>query len=297
MRDLISNAGGVPLLGTYIVPEEADRESAADLAARGRAAGADLVITATSGPERSRYTSTNQSIDLAAACQNRAAIPALATVTTWSRTVMALQAHLLGGHARGVTRLVCGNGSPPPTWHQSSAEGRWAVDVVELIELLRGLNEGKDRYGLQLEVPTQFDIGVRIRALPTLTAEDRARTGRKIAAGVHFIISSPVYTPRALEPLLEVIDGAVPVLASVHQMRSLSEARRLKAELPDGCVPNDLIDRLDRAGEHAEEEGARIAVELASTLGEMAQGVILSRADRPDVVARMRTALDRRAVS
>jgi homocysteine S-methyltransferase len=297
MRDLIVNAGGAPLLGAYVVPEEADRETAAAPAADVLSAGADLLITATSGPERSRYTSTNQSIDLAAACQNRADIPALATVTTWSRTVTALQAHLLGGHARGVTRLVCGNGSPPPTWHHSSVEGRWAVDVVELIELLRGLNEGKDRYGLRVDAPTHFDIGVRIRAVPTLTAEDRARTRRKIAAGAHFIVTSPVYTTSALEPLLEVVDGAVPVLAAVHQLRSLTEARRLQAELPGGCVPDSLVDRLDRARGDAEEDGAQIVVELAAALGDIAQGVILSRADRPDTVARMRAAVARPAVS
>ncbi|WP_433887617.1 methylenetetrahydrofolate reductase [Streptomyces sp. CA-111067] len=289
MRDVLA-ASGVPLLGAYVVPTAGDRKAAADDAAAVRAAGADLVVTATSGPERSRYTSTNQSIDLAAACQSHAGVPALATVTTWSRSVMALQAHLLGGHARGVTRLVCGNGSAPLSDDTSKAEGPWAVDVVELIELLRGLNEGIDRYGLRLDAATHFDIGVRIRAVPTLSAADRARTRRKIAAGVHFIVTSPVYSQHALDTLLDVIDGAVPVLATVHRFRSLAEAERLRHELPDGCVPAALVERLDHAGDGAAEEGERIAVELAARLAESTQGVILSRSDDPALVSRMRTA-------
>lgn len=296
MRDLLLTAQGVPLLGAYVLPESGDRQTAADSAAAVREAGADLVITATSGPERSRYTSTNQSIDLAAAAAHRAGLPAVATVTTWSRTVMALQAHLLGGHARGITRLVCGNGSPPPAGDRNRAEGRWAVDVVELIELLRGFNEGVDRYGLRLDAATQFDIGVRLRAVPVLSAEDRLRTRRKITAGVHFVVTSPVYTLSALEPLLDVIDGAVPVLATVHQLRSVDEAERLRAELPDGCLPAELITRLDRAGDRAAEEGERIAVEMAGRLADLAQGIILSRADRPELVARVRAALSRRVI-
>ncbi|MGH3253749.1 MAG: hypothetical protein ACRDOI_47080, partial [Trebonia sp.] len=122
-------------------------------------------------------------------------------------------------------------------------------------------------------------------------------TRHKIAAGAHFIVTSPLYTTTALEPLLEVVDGAVPVLTAVHQLRSLAEAQRLQAELPEGCVPDSLIDRLDRAGKGAEEEGARIAIELAAALGDMAQGVILSRADRPETVARMRAVVARGAVS
>ncbi|WP_335979864.1 MULTISPECIES: methylenetetrahydrofolate reductase [Streptomycetaceae] len=286
-------ARGGPLLGAYVVPEAGDRESAADAAAAVRAAGADLIVTATSGPERSRYTSTNQSIDLAAACQKHTGGPALATVTTWSRTVTALQAHLLGGHARGVTRLVCGNGSPPASGDRAQADGRWAVDAVGLIELLRGLNEGVDRYGLRLAAPTHFDIGVRLRAVPALTAADRARIGARISAGAHFVVTSPVYSRAALDTLLDQVGGAVPVFATVHPLRSLAEAEQLRRELPDGCVPAELVERMARAGDAAAEEGGRIAVELAARCAEVADGIILSRADRPEFVAGVRAVLPR----
>jgi homocysteine S-methyltransferase len=280
-------------LGAYVIPEEGERATAAGQAAGVRAAGADFAVTATSGPERFQYTSTNQSIDLAAACQDRGETASVATVTTWSRTVMALQAHLLGGHARGVTRLICGNGSPPPPGDLSKIDGRWAVDAVGLIELLRGLNEGIDRHGLRLDTATHFDIGVRIRAVPTLSTADRTRISRKITAGAHYVVTSPVYTLDALEALLGLIDGAVPVLATVHQFRSLAEAELLRRELPSGCVPPELIGRLRGAGEQAAEEGERIAVELAAQLAGCTRGVILSRADRPELVARMRAALPR----
>ncbi|MCA1218792.1 methylenetetrahydrofolate reductase [Streptomyces sp. 8L] len=293
MRDVLSSRGA-PVLGAYVVPEAGDRDAAAGAAGAVRAAGADFIVTATSGPERSRYTSTNQSIDLAAACLRKAAVPALATVTTWSRTVMALQAHLLGGHARGITRLVCGSGAPPPSGDRARADGRWTVDAVGLIELLRGLNEGRDRYGLRLDAATRFDIGVRIRAVPRLSAADRTRIRTKIDAGAHFVVTSPVYTQRALEPLLDVVDGAVPVLATVHPLRSAAEAESLRRELPEGCLPGGLVERLARAGGKAALEAEHLAVEAAARCADSTQGVILSRADRPELVARVRAALPRR---
>ncbi|MFI6350319.1 methylenetetrahydrofolate reductase [Streptomyces sp. NPDC050560] len=295
MRDVL-NARGAPVLGAYVVPEAGDREAAAGAARAVRAAGADFIVTATSGPERSQYTSTNQSIDLAAACLRRAEVPAVATVTTWSRTVMALQAHLLGAHARGITRLVCGSGSPPPTGDHARVDGRWTVDAVGLIELLRGLNEGRDRYGLRLEAATHFDIGVRIRAVPRLSEADRVRIRTKIDAGAHSIVTSPVYTRAALEPLLDVVDGAVPVFATVHPLRSVAEAELLRGELPAGCVPEELVRRLADAadGDGFAQEAGRAAVEAATVCADGTQGVILSRADRPELVARVRAALPRR---
>ncbi|GAA3547321.1 hypothetical protein GCM10022222_33680 [Amycolatopsis ultiminotia] len=294
MRDRIVNEA--PLLGAYVVPGEDDREQAAAAAAAVRDAGADLVVTATSGPERSRYTSTNQAIDLAATCLGRAGVPSVATVTTWSRTVMALQAHLLGGHARGVTRLVCGNGSAPSDRAQWG-DARWAVDVVELIELLGRLNEGIDRHGLRLETPTRFDIGVRIRAVPRLTAADRARIRRKIDAGAHFVVTSPVYRPEALEPLLEVVDGDVPVIATVHALRSAAEAELLHHELARGCLPVKLLRRLEHAADGAAEEGKQIAVEATAAIAGHTQGILLSRSDQPDLVTRVRAVLARPAVN
>lgn len=291
MRDLLSSRGA-PLLGAYVVPERSDRESATRTAAAVREAGADLVVTATSGPERSRYTSTNQAIDLAATCQGSAEIPAVATVTTWSRTVMALQAHLLGGHARGVTRLVCGNGSAPADAGPQT-DGRWAVDVVELIELLGRLNDGIDRHGLRLETPTHFEIGVRIRAVPDLSAADRLRIRRKIDAGAHFIVTSPVYHRAALEPLLEVVDDDVPVVATVHPLRSAEEARQLHHELADGCLPERLVRRLEKAGDRLVDEANELAVSVAADVATSTAGVFLSRSDQPELVSRVGAALSR----
>jgi hypothetical protein len=85
----------------------------------------------------------------------------------------------------------------------------------------------------------------------------------------------------------------VPVLATVHPLRSLAEAEQLRRELPDGCLPVELVERMARAGEGAAAEGGRIAVELAARCAEVADGIILARADRPEFVAEVRAVLPR----
>ena len=53
------------------------------------------------------------SLNMALQLQQRVGVETIATVTTWDKTIMSLQADLLGAHALGIRSVVCTNGSPP----------------------------------------------------------------------------------------------------------------------------------------------------------------------------------------
>src|SRR6185312_1802358 len=53
------------------------------------------------------------SIDLAFHLQQRVRAETIATVTTWDKTIMTLQADLLGANALGLRNIVCETGNPP----------------------------------------------------------------------------------------------------------------------------------------------------------------------------------------
>jgi hypothetical protein len=129
-------------------------------------------------------------------------LEAVLTVATWEKSVMALQADLLGAYAFGVRHVICRTGTPPLLGDYPNTGGIWDVDSVELIGLLRGMNQGRDRHGIPLAEPTAFVIGARVNP----TAEDPERevadTRRKVAAGVDFLISPPVFDIDGLERLL-----------------------------------------------------------------------------------------------
>ena len=70
--------------------------------------------------------------------QQRAGIETLPTVTTWDKSIMSLQADLLGAHALGVRSVVCTTGSPPVFGDYPAVDGTWEVDSVGLASLLAG---------------------------------------------------------------------------------------------------------------------------------------------------------------
>jgi homocysteine S-methyltransferase len=269
-------AGPGPVVGAELQPPAAGGLQAALEAAEAvRDSGAQLFSIAPPMPGRGQRSAINQSVEVAAKLQDRLGVPALPGITTWNRTIMALQAHLLGAQARGVSRVVCETGNPPLMGDYPTVDGKWEVDSIGLIELLASLNAGVDYNGLRISSGVTFGIGARVNpGAHDLTAEgDRVR--RKVAAGAQFLLTRPVYEIAGLEQVLAAVDGAVPVLATVRPLRSFDEAEYLRYEVPDVTIPAAVMDRMERAGASGARVGLDIAAELAAEAGHLVRGVVV----------------------
>ncbi|GAA1294473.1 bifunctional homocysteine S-methyltransferase/methylenetetrahydrofolate reductase [Pseudonocardia aurantiaca] len=263
-----------PLVAVELTPEiSGDIDSSVDLAAQLANSGPDLVsVGAGSGP-RARISPA----DLALNLHQRLGLEVMATVTTWDRTIMALQADLLGAHALGLHRIICETGSPPLLGDYPHVDGVWDVDAIGLIELLTGLNEGTDFYGLQLPTKTTFEIGTRINPGSSDVTQAVARTRDKIAAGAQFLITRPLYDLTDLERLLDAIGNDIPpVLAAVRPLTGFEEAEYLAHEVPDIHIPDAVLDALERAGAEAPEAGLELAAELAAAVKPLVKGLVIT---------------------
>ena len=223
-------------------------------------------------------------VNLAVHLQNQLDVEALASVTTWDRTIMALQADLLGAHALGVRRVVCETGSPPLLGDYPHVDGVWDVDSIGLVELLAGLNDGRDCNGLRLAGKTAFEIGVRVAPGSHDLQAEAARALRKVEAGAQFLITRPVYDLDSLLRLRDVLGEPAPLLVSVRPLRSFAEAEYLAHEVPDTAVPAATLVALDRAdsgrdsaaGGGAARAGVELAAELVRAARTFAAGVVLA---------------------
>jgi methionine synthase / methylenetetrahydrofolate reductase(NADPH) len=219
-------------------------------------------------------------LSLALHLQQRLGVEAVLNVTTWDKSIMTLQADLLGAHALGIRSVICRTGSPPLRGDYPNVDGIWEVDSVGLIELLDGLNHGRDSNGLGLEATTSFCVGARCNpGAPDFRAE-LARTRAKIDAGAHFLLTRPLYELDGLRDMLSALSGRrVPVLLAVKPLRSFSEAEELRHEVPDVTVPESALDAMRRAGDGEEEAGIRLVEELLEDARGLVDGVVLSIPD------------------
>ncbi len=234
------------------------------------------------------------SLSMALTLQQRVGVETIATVTTWDKTIMSLQADLLGAHALGIRSVVSTTGSPPVLGDYPAVDGTWEVDSVGLAALLAGLNAGRDSNGLGLTSRTSFCIGARINPTARDPGAEIARAHAKIKAGAQFLVSRPVYELDALNRLVEALDGTgVPLLLSVAPLTSFEEADYLAHEVPGVTIPGSTLDAMERAGRSG---GRAVGLELAANLLAKARplvsGVILTApGDDPAALAPLIEAL------
>jgi homocysteine S-methyltransferase len=218
------------------------------------------------------------SLSMALALQQRVGVETIATVTTWDKTIMSLQADLLGAHALGIRSVVSTTGSPPVFGDYPAVDGTWDVDSVGLAALLSGLNAGRDSNGLGLTARTSFCIGARINPTARDHAAELARAHAKIKAGAQFLVSRPVYELDALNRLVEALDGTgVPLLLSVAPLTSFEEADYLAHEVPGVSIPGSTLDAMERAGRSGGRAvGLELAVNLLTKARPLVGGVMLT---------------------
>jgi len=218
------------------------------------------------------------SLNMALALQEHVGVETIATVTAWGKTIMSLQADLLGAHALGIRSVVASTGSPPVFGDYPLVDGTWEVDSVGLTALLAGLNAGRDSNGLALTSRTSFCIGARINPAARDREAELARVRAKIRAGAQFLVCRPVYELEALAGLVgDLEDAGIPLLLSVSPLSSFEEADYLAHEVPGVTVPDSTLDAMERAGRTG---GRSVGLELAAALLAKARplvsGVILS---------------------
>jgi methionine synthase / methylenetetrahydrofolate reductase(NADPH) len=228
-------------------------------------------------PSRQSPRAQLSSLDLAFQLQQRAGVEAIATVTTWDKTIMALQADLLGANALGIRNIVCETGNPPLLGDYPNVDGIWDVDSVGLVELVTGLNQGTDCNGLPLATKTSFHAGARFNPSAAALDAEVARTAAKIRSGATFLISRPVYELGGLRRVLASLSQEdIPVLVSIVPLRTFEEADYLSHEVPDISIPRQTLTAMERAGSHAAQTGLELAADLFEQARPLVQGVVLA---------------------
>jgi methionine synthase / methylenetetrahydrofolate reductase(NADPH) len=236
--------------------------------------GIGLILVEPRDTVRTHLDSLNMALQL----QQRVGVETIATVTTWDKTIMSLQADLLGAHALGIRSVVCTTGSPPVFGDYPAVDGTWEVDSVGLTGLLAGLNAGRDSNGLALTSRMSFCIGARINPGARDQAAELARAHAKIRAGAQYLVSRPVHDLDSLTRVVEALDGTgVPLLLSVAPLTSFEEADYLAHEVPGVTIPAATLEAMERAGRSG---GRAVGLELAATVLAKARplvsGVILA---------------------
>jgi methylenetetrahydrofolate reductase (NADPH) len=171
-------------------------------------------------------------------------------MVTRDRNRLALQSDLLSAWVLGVENVLCLTGDHPTLGDHKGAKPVYDLDSVQLLKVAKGLNEGHDMMGAELEGKPDFCLGAVVTPGGNPVEMQLMKMEKKIEAGAEFIQSQAVYDIAAFASFMEQAGRAgVPVLAGIVLLKSAGMARYMNKNVAGVTVPDDLIAEMAAAGE------------------------------------------------
>ena len=184
------------------------------------------------------------------------------------RNRIALQADLLAANGCGITNVMAVAGEDPSFGDHYQARSVYDIDLLELLNAIRGLQDGKDMAGIELSGSPQFLVGSTVDAgakgkSPELEIEERTK---KIEAGVQFFISPPLFDLSAIHPFMKRVDiQKTKIIPTVLLLKSLGMARYIMRNVDNVYITDSLIDRIQKSPDKVR-ECTQIASEMVTSL-------------------------------
>jgi len=196
-------------------------------------------------------------------------------LTTRDRNRIALQSDLLGAAILGIENILLLTGHDPSMGDHAEAKPVYDLDSLSLVNAAMTLTKGTDITGHALDGAPNFCLGVT--ATPGLEPEELqlAELKGKIAQGVQFIQTQPIYEPEVLERFMESISSFnVPVMVGHIMLKSASMANFMNSNFPGVTVPESLVKELvGLPREQVVETSLQISIELLKKMKPLCQGI------------------------
>lgn len=197
-------------------------------------------------------------------------------MTCRDRNRLALQSDLLSAYALGIENVLALTGDLPSLGDHPQAKPVFDLDSVQLLWVIKRLNEGYDMVDNELKGKPNFFPGAVVN--PGMGSEaafelQLIKMEKKIATGARFFQTQAVYEPGAFAKFMKRVKGfGIPILVGIIPLKSAGMARYMNKNVAGVFVPEELINKMAEAEDKAA-TGIEIAANLIKELRDICQGV------------------------
>ena len=209
-----------------------------------------------------------------------AGIDPIFQMTCRDRNRLALQADLLGAAMLGIRNLLLLTGDDPKAGDHPDAKPVFDINSAALMQVAKGLTEGKDMAGKELAGRPTFCIGAACDPGAKDLDVELQKLRAKIQGGAEFFQTQAVFDPPTLQAFMARARSSAsselykPVLAGILLVKSAKMARYMNEHVWGIHVPDPLIERFERSSDKRAECVA-VTVELIRAIREFADGIHL----------------------
>ena len=191
-------------------------------------------------------------------------------MTGRDRNRIAIQGEMLSAGHFGVHNLLALTGDHTTVGDNPEAKPVFELDSVGILQVAEVLMGGHDLAGNDLQGAPEFFLGASVTPVFDPVEVQLIRMRKKIKAGAKFFQTQAVYSVDVMRKFKEETkDMDAYVLAGIVPLKSAGMARFMTNNVPGIEVPQELIDRLNKAKEEGRsqaDEGIKIAGEFIADL-------------------------------
>jgi len=208
-------------------------------------------------------------------------------LTCRDRNRIALQSDLLSAAALGIENVLCVTGDHMVLGDHPEAKKVFDLDSVQLLAAARGLTEGRDLAGHDIDPAPSLCLGAVVNPGSDDLEMQLIKMRKKIDAGAEFFQTQAVFDPDSFSRFM---DGAtrfgVPVLVGIVPLKSAAMATYMNEHIAGVSIPDPMVDRMrDTPKADRKKVSIEIAADLIRRMVDACQGVHLMPLGWDDVVA------------
>ena len=192
-------------------------------------------------------------------------------MTCRDRNRLALQGDILGAVSLGIRNIQVLAGDDPKAGDQPDAKPVFDLDSRALIAMAHAMRrEHKLPTGTAIKGNVKLVLGAADVPIDPPADWDPKGLRAKLAAGADFVQTQfcmDVGVVRRYAARLRELGIAAPILIGVAPIPSARSARWMREKLFGTLIPDELVERLDKAAD-PKREGRRICVEVLQALAE-----------------------------
>ena len=219
--------------------------------------------------------SANPKMSAVACCKIAADLKAepVYQIAARDTTRTGLQSSVIGAGQLGIKNILCITGDspiigPPPAGNMNLVD----IDSVQMLWILRRMrDEGIYLDGRKMKYPPKFFLGAATTPFASDPELQAIKDQKKVNAGAQFFQTNLIFEPEKLDLWLEQLDkrdvlSKVYILAGLVPLKSYKAALYLHQKVPGVYLPENILKRMEKAGEGAPEEGLQIILEMIDSI-------------------------------
>lgn len=213
------------------------------------------------------------SMSVAALLANEGLTPVM-QVTCRDRNRIAIQGDILGAAALGISNLLCLTGDAIGSGDHPDAVAVCDLDSISLLDAARTMrDEGRFLSGRQLTSRPNLFLGAAANPFSPPYQTRALHLAKKVTAGAQFIQTQYCFDLPMLEHFMGQVrelglDQRCFILIGVGPLPSARTARWMRASVPGIHIPDQVIERLEKAKD-PRREGRQLCIELIQQISEV----------------------------